>query len=64
MLRDEGAGTHPSEAGEKMHLSNTGGYYFPGSPTLNVVRETRTGAWSDINTGGSTAQVTRTYATI
>jgi hyaluronate lyase len=47
-----------------MNLSNTGGYYFPGSPTLNFVREARTGAWSNVNTGESTTAVTRTYATI
>jgi hyaluronate lyase len=45
------------------NLSGTGGYHFPGGATLNFLREARTGAWSDINTGGSTTPVTRNYAT-
>ena len=47
-----------------MNLSNTGGYYFPGGATLNVMREARTGSWSNVNTAGSTTQVTHNYATV
>lgn len=46
-----------------MNLSGTGGYVFPGTATLNFVREARSGSWSQVNTGGSSAQVTRNYAT-
>lgn len=37
------------------------GYYFPTSPTIKAIRETRTGAWSDIDSDGSTADITRNY---
>jgi hyaluronate lyase len=47
-----------------IHLSSTGGYYFPGGATLNMLREARTGTWHDINQGGSRTPVTRNYATI
>jgi len=40
------------------------GYYFPQSPTLSALREARTGAWHDINNGGSTNLVTRNYFTL
>lgn len=50
------------------HLDGTGGYVFPGSATLNVLREERTGTWRAVNTGadtaGSTDPVTRHYATL
>ena len=30
-------------------ISNVGGYVFPGGSTINVLREDRTGKWTDIN---------------
>lgn len=51
------------------HLAGNGsggdmGYYFPTAPTLHVVREARTGSWSDINNGQSKDKLTRNYASI
>ncbi|WP_193726693.1 polysaccharide lyase family 8 super-sandwich domain-containing protein [Paenibacillus guangzhouensis] len=53
------------------HLAGNGagsgadmGYYFPTAPTLHVVREARTGSWSEINNGQSKDQLTRNYASI
>lgn len=40
------------------------GYYFPDTTTAKALRETRTGAWSDINVGGSTAAIARSYLTL
>lgn len=37
------------------------GYYFPTSPTIKALREARTGAWSDIDSGGATTPITRNY---
>jgi hyaluronate lyase len=37
------------------------GYYFPTSPTVKATREARTGAWSDIDSSGSTTPITRNY---
>lgn len=37
------------------------GYYFPGGASVYSLREARTGKWSDINTSGSTAPVTKNY---
>lgn len=37
------------------------GYYFPTSPTIKALREARTGAWSDIDSDGSTTPITRNY---
>ncbi len=37
------------------------GYYFPSPAALQARREARTGAWSDINSGGSTTAVTRNF---
>lgn len=50
------------------HLSgrngSTIGYFFPGTAAVNSLRESRTGAWSEINTGGPTAPITRHYLTL
>lgn len=46
------------------HLAATGGYVFPGGATVRGLRESRTGAWQDINTGGSATTVSRDYATL
>lgn len=37
------------------------GYYFPTSPTIKAIREARTGAWSDIDSDGSTTGITRNF---
>ncbi|MHA6763825.1 polysaccharide lyase family 8 super-sandwich domain-containing protein [Streptacidiphilus sp. PAMC 29251] len=41
-----------------------GGYVFPGGATVNALREARTGAWSDLNSGGMTTPQTRRYLTL
>ncbi|WP_445403140.1 polysaccharide lyase 8 family protein [Streptomyces sp. LE64] len=46
------------------HLAGHGGYVFPGGAPLKALRETRTGAWSHINTGGTTDPVSRRYLTL
>ncbi|TFW16805.1 polysaccharide lyase family 8 super-sandwich domain-containing protein [Duganella callida] len=40
------------------------GYYFPDAPAVSGLRESRSGAWSDINTGGSTASVSNNYLSL
>lgn len=60
----------PVEGATWVHLPGVAGYVFPaGSPGLHVGRETRTGAWNDIEqgptTGGGDTEVhTRRYATL
>ncbi|WP_030258012.1 polysaccharide lyase 8 family protein [Streptomyces violens] len=46
------------------HLQGHGGYVFPGGMPLRALREARTGAWRDINTGSSPERVTRRYLTL
>ncbi|WEB40248.1 polysaccharide lyase 8 family protein [Streptomyces yunnanensis] len=49
------------------HLAGHGGWVFPGSPggaRLHVLREDRTGRWSDINTTSTTDPYTRRYLTL
>ncbi len=46
------------------HLDGTGGYLLLGDGELTVLREQRTGAWKNINTGGTPGAVTRQYATL
>lgn len=47
------------------HLEGHGGWLFPGGTSgLAAVREDRTGAWSDINTGSSTERRTRRWQTL
>ncbi|WP_432889184.1 polysaccharide lyase 8 family protein [Kribbella sp. CA-245084] len=46
------------------HLEGVGGYVFPSGADVHVLREARTGAWRDINTGGPTTPITRRYATM
>ncbi|MEU8349524.1 polysaccharide lyase 8 family protein [Streptomyces sp. NPDC048845] len=46
------------------HVEGHAGYVFPRGSTVNAVREARTGAWQDINTGGSPDPVTRRYLTL
>lgn len=47
-------------------IQGHGGYVFPGGAAFRVRREARTGAWSDINVGGSAASdsLTRRYLTM
>lgn len=40
------------------------GYFFPTATTLKGLREARTGAWSEINVGGSATPITRNYLTL
>jgi hyaluronate lyase len=47
------------------HLAGTAsaaniGYYFPQAATINAIREARTGAWSDVDSGSS-SPITRNY---
>ncbi|MEW2576537.1 polysaccharide lyase 8 family protein [Streptomyces syringium] len=46
------------------HLEGHGGYLFPGGSPLTALRRSRTGAWRDINTGGSPDRITRRYLTL
>ncbi|MFI2410638.1 polysaccharide lyase 8 family protein [Streptomyces sp. NPDC018947] len=50
------------------HIEGVGGYVFPGATDLHALREERTGAWRDINTGadtgGSATPLTRRYLTL
>lgn len=47
------------------HVGGLGGYVFLArEPELNVLRETRTGSWRDLNQGGPTTPVTRRYLTL
>ncbi|MET9295623.1 polysaccharide lyase 8 family protein [Streptomyces sp. NPDC003077] len=46
------------------HLAGHAGYVFPGGTTLTALRERRTGAWRDINQGGSPAPIERRYLTL
>jgi len=45
-------------------LGGSGGYYFPGGAGLLAASTARTGAWSDINTGGSSSSITRNYVSL
>ncbi|MFH8595988.1 polysaccharide lyase 8 family protein [Streptomyces rimosus] len=67
----------PAEPGRRLsfprarwiHLAGHGGYVFPRLPggagqVPYALRDTRTGAWSDINTGGSPEPFTRRYLTL
>lgn len=40
------------------------GYYFPQAATIAGLRESRTGAWSQINSGESAAQVSNSYVSL
>ncbi|MER7984655.1 polysaccharide lyase 8 family protein [Streptomyces noursei] len=46
------------------HLAGHGGYVFPGGAPLHLLREARTGHWSDINTTSTTTPYTRRYVTL
>ncbi|MEW1928518.1 polysaccharide lyase 8 family protein [Streptomyces sp. NPDC088360] len=46
------------------HIGGHGGYVFPGGATVKALREERSGKWSDINKGGATTAIARTYLTL
>lgn len=47
------------------NASNSGiGYYFPGTATVYGLRESRTGRWSSVNTGGPTTQYTNNFLSL
>ncbi|MFB7936600.1 polysaccharide lyase 8 family protein [Streptomyces sp. NPDC056049] len=46
------------------HIEGHAGYVFPRGLMLGTVREERTGAWRDINTGGPADPLTRRYLTL
>lgn len=46
------------------HLEGHGGWILPAGGTLRTLREDRTGAWADINTGGSPERRTRRFQTL
>ncbi|WP_229327201.1 polysaccharide lyase 8 family protein [Streptomyces sp. UNOC14_S4] len=46
------------------HVEGHGGYVFPGGASLEVQYEARSGAWRDINAGGSAERLTRRYLTL
>ncbi|GAA1372972.1 polysaccharide lyase 8 family protein [Streptomyces beijiangensis] len=45
-------------------IAGHAGYVFPGGATVKALRAARTGAWSDINSGGTTDAITRRYLTL
>src|SRR6202012_267096 len=45
-------------------LDVSGGYYFPGGASLTARRQTRTGTWASIGSGGSSTSYTRNYLTL
>jgi hyaluronate lyase len=68
-----GAGTAPGEPPFSTdhrtrprwaHLDGHGGWVFPGGAAVRTLDEARTGAWSDINTTGSSERRTRRYRTL
>ncbi|MET7638654.1 polysaccharide lyase 8 family protein [Streptomyces sp. NPDC005438] len=61
---DDAAGRRTLRGVRGAHLAGHGGWVFPEGARLHVLRESRTGAWSDINTGSSTDKVTRDYLTL
>ncbi|MDG4856927.1 polysaccharide lyase 8 family protein [Streptomyces sp. T-3] len=46
------------------HIEGHGGYVFPGRAGLKALREERTGAWKDINTGQPADPYTHRYLTL
>ncbi|MDG5808267.1 polysaccharide lyase 8 family protein [Streptomyces ossamyceticus] len=65
---DSASGPHPFVQGPGWaHLAGHGGWVLHGRRTradLRTLREDRTGAWSDINTGGTTERRTRRWQTL
>lgn len=46
------------------HIAGHAGYVFVGGAKVTALRERRTGAWQDINAGGSPDLITRRYLTL
>ncbi|WP_254407037.1 polysaccharide lyase 8 family protein [Streptomyces sp. GMY02] len=66
-LGERGADTFTLDHGPRprwAHLAGHGGWVFPGGAPLRTLAEDRTGAWSDINTGGSPERRNRRYRTL
>jgi hyaluronate lyase len=51
-------------SGAWANLAGSIGYYFPGNSAWQSLRDTRTGAWSDINAGGPVAKLSAQYQTL
>ncbi|NUT92987.1 MAG: polysaccharide lyase 8 family protein [Saccharothrix sp.] len=47
-----------------MAIGGFGGYVFPGGATVDAARSERTGAWRDVNRGGTTDAISRRYLTL
>ncbi|KNB51093.1 polysaccharide lyase 8 family protein [Streptomyces caatingaensis] len=47
-----------------VHLEGHGGWVLPGGAELGILRESRTGAWRDVNAAGSARPLTRRYLTL
>ncbi|MFC9925206.1 polysaccharide lyase 8 family protein [Streptomyces sp. NPDC127190] len=64
--RNLGEGADPAfvQGRDWAHLAGHGGWLLPRGGTLHTLREDRTGAWSDINTGSSTERRTRRWQTL
>lgn len=61
---DEQGWTRTFDSARWAHIDGHAGYVFPYGARLLAVREERTGAWNDINIGGSTDPATRRYLTL
>ncbi len=46
------------------YLDAFGGCYFPGGASVNTLRQSRSGSWSQINSGGTTSSTTKNYLTL
>lgn len=47
------------------NVANSGiGYYFPGATNIYALRESRTGAWSSVNTGGPTTSYNNNFLSL
>ncbi|MGK5641904.1 polysaccharide lyase 8 family protein [Streptomyces sp. URMC 126] len=47
-----------------IHLEGHGGWVLPGGAAVHVLDQHRTGAWRDVNAGGSPLPLTRRYLTL
>ncbi|WP_432164692.1 polysaccharide lyase 8 family protein [Streptomyces sp. bgisy031] len=56
--------SHTFDDAKWAHLDGHAGYLFPGGAKFTAVREERTGAWKDINAGGTADAITRRYVTL
>lgn len=58
------AGTVQTTTDRWVHLEGFGGYVVLDTAPLKVLRESRQGSWSQVNTAGSTTLKTKNYATL